>query len=136
MTANRKAPAALAPSRPSRRRFLKASTALGGGLVIGFQMTGGSQSVASSWEQLRMVGAQARTMLVQAAANEWKVPVAECRAEKGEVIHTSGKKLAYGALADAANKLPLPEGVKLKDPKDFKLIGKTTKRIDAREKSI
>ena len=103
--------------------------------AFGIQMTGGSQSVASSWEQLRMVGAQARTMLVQAAANEWKVPVAECRAEMGEVVHTSGKKLAYGQLADAANKLPLPEGIKLKDAKDFKLIGKSTKRLDARAKT-
>ena len=74
-------------------------------------------------------------MLVQTAANEWKVPVSECRAEKGEVIHTSGKKLAYGQLADAANKLPLPEGVKLKEAKEFKLIGKSTKRLDTRAKS-
>ncbi|MEP7083470.1 MAG: xanthine dehydrogenase family protein molybdopterin-binding subunit [Betaproteobacteria bacterium] len=103
--------------------------------AFGIQMTGGSQSVASSWEQLRTVGAQARTMLVQAAANEWKVPVSECRAEKGEVIHTSGKKLAYGQLADAANKLPLAENVKLKEAKDFKLIGKSTKRLDTLAKS-
>ncbi|MEO6407661.1 MAG: xanthine dehydrogenase family protein molybdopterin-binding subunit [Burkholderiaceae bacterium] len=102
---------------------------------FGIQMTGGSQSVASSWEQLRTVGAQARTMLVQAAATGWKVPVTECRAEKGEVIHTSGKKLAYGQLADEANKLPLPEGVKLKEVKDFKLIGKSTKRLDTRAKT-
>ena len=104
--------------------------------LLGLQMTGGSMSVATSWDQLRTVGAQARTMLIQAAANEWKVPVTECRAERGEVVHTSGRKLAYGALADAANKLPLPEGVALKEPKDFKLIGKTTKRLDARDKSI
>ncbi|MEO7760778.1 MAG: xanthine dehydrogenase family protein molybdopterin-binding subunit [Casimicrobiaceae bacterium] len=103
--------------------------------LLGIQMTGGSMSVATSWDQLRMVGAQARTMLLQAAAAEWKVPLTECRAEKGEVIHASGKKLTYGQLADAANKLPLPEGIKLKDPKDFKLIGKTTKRLDARGKS-
>ena len=103
--------------------------------AFGIQMTGGSQSVASSWDQLRMVGAQARTMLVQAAANEWKVPVGECRAETGQVVHSSGKKLAYGQVADAANKLPLPEGVKLKEAKDFKLIGKSTKRLDARAKT-
>lgn len=102
---------------------------------FGIQMTGGSQSVASSWDQLRMVGAQARTMLVQAAANEWKVPVTECRAEMGQVVHTSGKTLTYGQVADAANKLPLPDGVKLKDAKDFKLIGKSTKRLDARGKT-
>jgi len=103
--------------------------------AFGIQMTGGSMSVATSWDQLRTVGAQARTMLVQAAANDWKVPVAECRAEKGEVVHSSGKKATYGQLAEAANKLPLPEGVKLKDAKDWKLLGKTQKRIDAREKS-
>src|SRR4029079_17741575 len=103
--------------------------------ALGIQMTGGSMSVATSWEQLRTVGAQARTMLIQAAANQWNVPITECRAENGEVVHASGKKLAYVQLADAANKLPLPEGVKLKDPKDFKLIGRTTKRLDAREKS-
>lgn len=102
---------------------------------FGIQMTGGSQSVASSWDQLRLVGAQARTMLVQAAANEWKVPVSECRAEMGKVVHTSGKKLAYGQVADAANKLPLPEGVRLKDARDFRLIGKSTKRLDARAKT-
>ena len=102
---------------------------------FGIQMTGGSQSVASSWDQLRMVGAQARTMLVQAAANAWKVPVTECRAEMGQIVHSSGKKLGYGQVADAANKLPLPEGVKLKDAKDFKLIGKSTKRLDTRGKT-
>jgi isoquinoline 1-oxidoreductase beta subunit len=102
---------------------------------FGIQMTGGSQSVASSWDQLRLVGAQARTMLVQAAANEWKVPVSECRAETGKVVHTSGKKLAYGQVADAANRLPLPEGVRLKDARDFRLIGKSTKRLDARAKT-
>ena len=102
---------------------------------FGIQMTGGSQSVASSWDQLRMVGAQARTMLVQAAANEWKVPVSECRAELGQVVHASGKKITFGQVADAANKLPLPEGVKLKEAKDFKLIGKSTKRLDARAKT-
>ncbi|MEO8137650.1 MAG: molybdopterin cofactor-binding domain-containing protein, partial [Betaproteobacteria bacterium] len=103
--------------------------------AFGIQMTGGSQSVASSWEQLRTVGAQARTMLVQAAATGWKVPVAECRAENGQVVHSSGKKVSYGQVADAANLLPLPEGVKLKDARDFKVIGRSTKRLDARDKS-
>lgn len=102
---------------------------------FGIQMTGGSQSIASSWDQLRMVGAQARIMLVQAAASEWNVPANECHAEMGQVVHTSGKKLAYGQLADAANKLPLPQGIKLKDAKDFKLIGKSTKRLDTRGKT-
>ena len=102
---------------------------------FGMQMTGGSESVKSSWDQLLMVGAQARVMLVQAAADEWKVPAAECRAEMGQIVHTSGKKLAFGQVADAANKLPLPQGIKLKDPKDWKLIGKSTKRLDTRAKT-
>jgi isoquinoline 1-oxidoreductase beta subunit len=99
--------------------------------AFGIQMTGGSMSVADSWTQLRTVGAQARTMLVQAAANQWKVKPAECRAEKGMVLGPGGKKAGYGALADAAAALPVPENVALKDAKDFRLIGKPTRRIDA-----
>jgi isoquinoline 1-oxidoreductase beta subunit len=99
--------------------------------AFGMQMTGGSMSVADSWTQLRTVGAQARTMLVQAAANQWKVKPADCRAEGGSVLGPGGRKAAYGALADAAGKLPVPEKVALKDPKDFRLVGKPTRRIDA-----
>jgi len=99
--------------------------------LFGMQMTGGSTSVADSWTQLRTVGAQARTMLVQAAAKQWKAKPADCRAEKGVVHGPGGRKASYGALADAAGKLPVPEKVALKDPKDFKLIGTPTRRIDA-----
>jgi isoquinoline 1-oxidoreductase beta subunit len=95
------------------------------------QMTGGSTSVASSWEQLRRVGASGRIMLIQAAAQQWGVPESECHAENSQVIHAnSGKRSSYGALADAAAKLPLPDNVALKSPKDFKIIGKATKRLD------
>ena len=102
--------------------------------VFGMQLTGGSSSVSNSYDQLRTVGAQARTMLLQAAANQWKVKPSEVRAEKGFVIGPGGKRLSYGQLAEAAGKLPVPEKVALKDAKDFKLIGKPTRRIDSAEK--
>jgi isoquinoline 1-oxidoreductase beta subunit len=102
--------------------------------VFGMQMTGGSSSVSNSYDQLRTVGAQARTMLLQAAANQWKVKLADVRAENGFVLGPGGKKLSYAQLADAAGKLPVPAKVALKDAKDFKLIGKATRRIDSPEK--
>jgi isoquinoline 1-oxidoreductase subunit beta len=94
------------------------------------QMTGGSSSIPSSWEQLRRVGASGRIMLIRAAAQQWGVPENECHAENSQVIHAGGKKLSYGALADAAAKLPLPDNVALKSPRDFKIIGKPTRRLD------
>ena len=98
---------------------------------FGMQMTGGSSSIPSSWDQLRRVGASARILLIRAAAQQWGVPENECYAENSHVIHTgSGKKINYGALTDAAAKLPLPESVELKSPKNFKIIGKATKRLD------
>jgi isoquinoline 1-oxidoreductase beta subunit len=98
---------------------------------FGMQLTGGSSSIPSSWEQLRRVGASARILLLRAAAQQWGVPESECHAENSQVIHAkSAKKSSYGALADAAAKLPLPDNVALKSPKDFKLIGKATKRLD------
>jgi isoquinoline 1-oxidoreductase beta subunit len=101
---------------------------------FGMQMTGGSSSVWNSYDQLRTVGAQARTMLMQAAATQWKVRLAEVRAENGFVLGPGGKRLAYGALAEAAARLPVPDKVALKDPKDFKVIGKPTRRIDSLDK--
>ena len=102
---------------------------------FGMQLTGGSSSIPSSWEQLRRVGATARLLLIQAAAHHLKVPVAECHAEQGKVIHAaSGRSLPYGMLANAAAALPLPENVPLKLPKDFKLIGKPVQRLDTPEK--
>jgi isoquinoline 1-oxidoreductase beta subunit len=102
--------------------------------MFGIQITGGSSSVWNSYDQLRTVGAQARTMLMQAAANQWKVKLTEVRAEKGFVLGPGGKKLSYGQLAEAASKLPVPENVTLKEPKDFKVIGKPTRRIDSADK--
>ncbi len=100
------------------------------------QLTGGSTSVASSWEQFRRVGASARMMLIRAAAQQWGVPESECHAEMSRVIHArSSRKLSYGVLADAAAKLPLPDNVELKQPADFKLIGKPTRRLDTPEKT-
>lgn len=101
---------------------------------FGMQITGGSSSIPSSWEQLRRVGASARILLIRAAAQQWGVPESECHAESGQVIHTSGKALRYGKLTEVAAKLPLPENVPLKSLKDFKLIGKPLKRLDTPEK--
>ena len=103
-------------------------------LAFGMQGTGGSSSVSNSWEQFRTVGAQARTMLVAAAAAQWKAKAADCRAEKGFVTGPGGRKASYGQLAEAASKQPVPEKVTLKPRKDFKLIGKPTRRIDSQEK--
>lgn len=104
--------------------------------AFGMQMTGGSSSVPSSWDQLRHVGASGRMMLVRAAAQQWGVPESACHAENSQVIHAaSGQRVSYGALADAANKLPLPEHVALKSPRDFKIIGKPTKRLDTPAKT-
>jgi len=103
--------------------------------LIGIQMTGGSTSVRGAWEPLRRAGATARTLLVSAAAQTWKVDADSCRAEKGKVVHVpTGRKLKYGALVDRAATLPVPDRVVLKDPKDFKLIGTPAKRLDSRDK--
>ena len=102
---------------------------------FGMQMTGGSSSVWNSFDQLRNAGAQARTMLVQAAADQWKVKPDACKTAKGYVLGPGGKKLSYGHLADAAGKLAVPEKVALKDAKDYKVIGKATRRIDSHEKT-
>jgi isoquinoline 1-oxidoreductase beta subunit len=102
---------------------------------FGMQMTGGSSSIPSSWEQLRRVGASARTLLIRAAANQWGVPENECHAENSQVIHAkSDRESSYGKLAEAAARLPLPDHVELKARTDFKLIGKPVKRLDTPEK--
>lgn len=101
----------------------------------GHQTTVGSQAIRSTWEPLRKAGAEAREMLVQAAADKWGVNKSQCRAENGFVINTaSNARLSYGSVAEAAAKLPVPDNVALKDPKDFKIIGKPVKRLDTREK--
>ncbi len=104
--------------------------------IFGMQATGGSTSVRGHWEPMRKAGAAARSMLVAAAADTWKVDAADCRTEKGVVIHTSGKKLSYGQLAAKAAKQKPPADVKLKDPSQFSLLGKSgTKRLDSAAKS-
>jgi CO/xanthine dehydrogenase Mo-binding subunit len=103
--------------------------------LTGFQVTGGSTSVMAYWEPLRRAGATARVMLIAAAANDWSVNPQSCRAEKGAVVDpATGRRLKYGELADAAAKLPVPDKVALKDPKDFTLIGTPAKRIDTPDK--
>jgi isoquinoline 1-oxidoreductase subunit beta len=102
----------------------------GNALLGGPQLTGGSTSVRDGWEKLRTAGAQVREMLITAAADKWKVDRSSLRAEDGMVLGPNGKKATYGSLAAAASKLPLPEKVALKDPKDFTLLGKRTKRLD------
>jgi isoquinoline 1-oxidoreductase subunit beta len=103
--------------------------------AFGIQATGGSTSVRAFWKSLRAAGASARAMLVQAAAKQWEVEPASCTAANGEVIHAaSGRKLGYGALAEAANTETPPKDAPLKDPKDFVLIGKPLKRFDTPDK--
>ena len=101
----------------------------------GFQLTGGSTSVMAMWEPLRRAGATARVMLIAAAAAGWNVDPISCHAEKGEVLHSpTGQRVNYGALVDAAAKLPVPDNVALKEPKDFTLIGTPAKRLDTPDK--
>jgi len=98
--------------------------------------TGGSRGIRASTEYVRKGGATARVMLIQAAANEWKVPASECTAANSVITHTpSGKTTTFGKVAEAAAKLDAPADVKLKDPKDWKLIGKPLKRLDTADKT-
>ena len=92
--------------------------------------TGGSTSVSTTWDALRKAGAAAREMLKGAAATQWSVPIGQCRTEKGFVLGPDGKKLGYGALAEAAAKLPVPKDVPLKKPGEYRLLGKRTPRFD------
>jgi len=101
--------------------------------AYGMQMTGGSTSTWSEFDRYRQAGALAREMLIAAAAERWKVDPSACRTEKGYVVH-AGQRLSFGALAAAAEKSKPPAQVKLKDPKDWKLLGKPTKRLDSPEK--
>jgi len=102
-----------------------------GDLKYGEQITGGSSSVRTSWDPLRKAGATAREMLLTAAAEVWNVPKAECRAERGRVIHAlTGRSLPYGELVGVAGRLPVPESVPLKRPEDFRILGRETARVD------
>ncbi len=104
--------------------------------IFGMQMTGGSTTSPAEWERYRKMGALARTMLVAAAAQQWKVDAASCQVEKGVVLHrATGKHATYGSLANAAAQLTPPAEVKLKDAKSFTLIGKPTRRLDTPSKT-
>ncbi|MDH2385891.1 molybdopterin cofactor-binding domain-containing protein [Bradyrhizobium sp. CER78] len=98
--------------------------------------TGGSRGIRTSQDYVRKGGATARVMLIQAAANEWKVPAAECKVSNGVITHAaSGKTTTYGKVAEAAAKLEPPADVKLKDPKDWTIAGKGLKRLDTVDKT-
>ena len=98
--------------------------------LLGAQITGGSTSVRDAWDKLRLAGAQARTMLVQAAAAHWGVEGSTLKVQDGAVLR-GNERLTFGQLAEAAAKLPVPKDVALKDPKDFSTVGKPQKRLDA-----
>lgn len=101
--------------------------------LLGAQITGGSTAIRDAWEKLRIGGAQVRTMLVQAAANKWGVDASTLKAENG-IVSGGGKQATYGELAAAAASVPVPKEVKLKDPSEFRLIGKPLARIDTPSK--
>ena len=99
--------------------------------LLGVQATGGSSSVRDAWDVMRHAGAAARTMLIAAAAKRWGVEAKDCRTEAGAVLHPgSNRKLGYGALAAEAATLPPPVRVTLKDPRQFRLLGKPQARLD------
>lgn len=105
-------------------------------LMLGIQGTGGSMSVPNSWQQYRTVGATARAMLVNAAAQQWGVDAAGITVAKGVVSHAaSGRSASFGELAERAATLPAPEGVPLKSPEQFALIGSRLPKLDSRAKA-
>jgi len=98
------------------------------------QFIGGSQAIRRGWQSLRLAGATARQMLMQAAANTWEVPVNEITTRAGVLYHTnSGKEAGYGELASAAAEIPVPEEVELKDKKDFDIVGTSRKNVDGQK---
>lgn len=101
----------------------------------GNQTSGGSSSVRALWQPIRKAGAAAREMLTQTAAKRWNVSTTECFALDGKIVHRgSNKSFTYGELADDASKLEIPKNPKLKEAKDFKIIGKYNKRLDVPER--
>ncbi len=100
-----------------------------------YQGVVGSMSIRTSWVSLRKAGAAAREMLVQTAAERWGVDKSRCRAENNTVVNTdTNARFSYGSLADSAAKLPVPSNIALKDPSQFRLIGRPTKRLDTHDK--
>src|SRR5581483_7401048 len=107
----------------------------GASTLYGDQTTGGSASVRTTWDPMRKAGAAAREMLISAAALEWGVPRASCKAEHGAVVHADSKrKLSYGELASKAATLPVPSDPPLKQAKDYKLVGTKISRLDTPDK--
>ena len=102
----------------------------GNALIFGLQLTGGSTSVREGWEKLRIAGAQVREMLVAAAAAKWGVDASSLTAVDGRVMGPGGKVATYGQLAEAASRLTAPEKVALKDPSQFRIVGKRITRLD------
>src|SRR5947209_12746767 len=98
------------------------------------QATGGSTSVRGHWEPMRKAGAAAREMLLAAAAQAWGVEASQCRTERGNVLGPKGQKLSYGELVVRAAKQPVPNEPKLKDAKDFKILGQGLRRLDTPQK--
>ncbi|SEG16166.1 xanthine dehydrogenase family protein molybdopterin-binding subunit [Bosea lathyri] len=103
--------------------------------LFGIHLTGGSHTIKNSYTQYRELGARARAMLLNAAAAKWKVDVAALRTQAGVVLGPRNLKASYGELAEAAMALPVPETVTLKDPKNFRIIGRPTQRLDAQAKT-
>src|SRR5690349_17354719 len=123
--------------RKVRTEFVSSSENLRRNRVWGSMATGGSQSIRRSQEYLRRAGATAREMLIASAAQRWNVKASDCDAENSTITHTpSGRKVRFGQVAQAASKLPPPEDVKLKDLKEWNLIGKPAHRLDIPDKVI
>ncbi|MFV1987069.1 MAG: molybdopterin cofactor-binding domain-containing protein [Gemmatimonadota bacterium] len=112
-------------SAPAERRYAGS---------YGMQLTGGSTSVMTTWQQMRQAGATARALLVEAAANRWGVEASALRTEDGVVMGAGGQRATYGELADDAATLPEPTDVTLKDPSEFKIIGTNVKRLEGPSK--
>ncbi|HNG81405.1 MAG TPA: molybdopterin-dependent oxidoreductase [Burkholderiaceae bacterium] len=110
--------------------FAPPGKAYGNAMIFGLQLTGGSTSVREGWERQRLAGAQVREMLIAAAAERWKVDASTLRAEDGRVLGPKGRRATYGQLAADAAKLKAPEKVALKDPSQFRIVGKRTPRLD------
>jgi isoquinoline 1-oxidoreductase subunit beta len=103
--------------------------------AFGMHLTGGSNSIKNSYMQYRELGARTRAMLLAAAAGRWNVDLGALRTRNGWVLGPSGRKAHYGELAESAMAWPVPDRVALKDPREFRLIGQPTRRLDARDKS-
>jgi isoquinoline 1-oxidoreductase subunit beta len=97
----------------------------------------GSQSIRTLWNPMRTIGATGRAMLVQAAAQKWGVPTTQVRTDSGFLINTANnERISYGTVAEVAAKLPVPMNVQVKDPKNFRILGTSVKRMDTRDKSM